>query len=206
MPTFLRGSGNGWVTAEYAMLPRSTEIRTPRESARGRVGGRTHEIQRMIGRSLRSVVDLEKMGENTIWLDCDVVLADGGTRTAAVTGAFFALFDALNHMKQEDMISEMVLSDYVAATSVGIVEDTPYLDLCYEEDANAAVDMNIIMTGDGRIIEIQGTAEKSPFSRTELEELLDLAELGIGRLVEIQKSIIGEDLGASDAGCDSKQE
>ena len=195
VPGFLRGTGKGWITAEYSMLPRSTEIRSPRESSRGRVGGRTHEIQRMIGRSLRSVVDLEKMGENTVWLDCDVILADGGTRTAAVTGAFFALFDALKYMQEQNIISDMLLSDYVAATSVGIVNDTPCLDLCYAEDANAAVDMNVIMSGDGRIIEIQGTAEESPFSRIELEELIDLAELGIGQLVELQKSIIGEDLG-----------
>jgi ribonuclease PH len=207
VPGFLRGSGKGWITAEYCMLPRSTQIRTPRESVRGRVGGRTHEIQRMIGRSLRTVVDLEKMGENTVWLDCDIILADGGTRTAAVTGAFFALFDALKYMQQENIIGEMLISDYVAATSVGIVDDTPCLDLCYAEDANAAVDMNVIMTGDGRIIEIQGTAEKIPFSRTELGELLDLAELGIEQLIEIQKSVIGEDLGAGlDADCVSKQE
>jgi len=195
VPNFLRGSGKGWVTAEYAMLPRATQIRTVRESAIGRVGGRTHEIQRMIGRSLRSVVDLEKLGEITIWMDCDVIQADGGTRTAAVTGSFIALFDALKCLRDRGRLDKLFVSDFVAATSVGIVDGTPCLDLCFAEDANAEVDMNVVMTGDKRIIEIQGTAEKVPFSRVELEELIDLAEFGIGNLVEIQKEIVGDEAG-----------
>ena len=196
VPGFLRGSGKGWVTAEYAMLPRSTQIRSPRASTRGRIGGRTHEIQRMIGRSLRSVVDLDKLGEITVWLDCDVIIADGGTRTAAVTGAFIALFDALKYLQEHGRIDDMLLSDFVAGTSVGLINDTPCLDLCYEEDANAAVDMNVVMTGDKRVIEIQGTAEKTPFSRDELGELIDFAELGIDELIETQRKIIGEHLRA----------
>jgi len=195
VPNFLRGTGKGWITAEYSMLPRATEERSIRESAKGRVGGRTHEIQRMIGRSLRSVVDLEKLGELTIWLDCDVIQADGGTRTAAVTGAFIALFDALKYLEDKAQTESLLLSDFVAGTSVGLVDGTPCLDLCYAEDANAEVDMNIVMTGGKRIIEIQGTAEKVPFDRTEMEEFVDLAEFGIEQLIEHQKLIIGEDLG-----------
>jgi len=195
VPSFLRGTGKGWITAEYSMLPRATEERSIRESAMGRVGGRTHEIQRMIGRSLRSVVDLEKLGELTIWLDCDVIQADGGTRTAAVTGAFIALFDALKYLEDKAQTESLLLSDFVAGTSVGLVDGTPCLDLCYAEDANAEVDMNIVMTGGKRIIEIQGTAEKVPFDRTEMEEFVDLAEFGIEQLIEHQKLIIGEDLG-----------
>jgi len=195
VPNFLRGTGKGWITAEYSMLPRATEERSIRESAKGRVGGRTHEIQRMIGRSLRSVVDLEKLGELTIWLDCDVIQADGGTRTAAVTGAFIALFDALKYLEDKEQTESLLLSDFVAGTSVGLVDGTPCLDLCYAEDANAEVDMNIVMTGGKRIIEIQGTAEKVPFDRTEMEEFVDLAEFGIEQLIEHQKLIIGEDLG-----------
>ncbi len=195
VPNFLRGTGKGWVTAEYSMLPRSTEVRSPRATALGRVGGRAHEIQRMIGRSLRAVVDLDKLGEITIWLDCDVILADGGTRTTAVTGSFIALFDALKHLQEQGQVDEMLLSNFVAGTSVGVVDGTPCLDLCFAEDANAEVDMNVIMTGDKRIIEIQGTAESVAFSRDELDELIDLAELGIDQMVEMQKNIIGECLG-----------
>jgi len=195
VPNFLRGTGKGWITAEYSMLPRATEERSIRESAIGRVGGRTHEIQRMIGRSLRSVVDLERLGEITIWLDCDVIQADGGTRTAAVTGAFIALFDALKYLREQEQIELLLLSDFVAGISVGLVDGTPCLDLCYAEDANAEVDMNVVMTGSKKIIEIQGTAEKVPFGRTEMEEFVDLAEFGIEQLIEHQKLIIGEDLG-----------
>lgn len=206
IPNFLRGTGQGWITAEYSMLPRATEVRSPRESSLGRVGGRTHEIQRMIGRSLRSVVDLSKLGDITLWLDCDVIRADGGTRTAAVTGSFIALFDAIKYLLGQGQISEMLISDFVAGTSVGIVNGTPHLDLCYAEDVGAEVDMNVVMTGKKRVIEIQGTAEKTAFSRAELDELIDLAEFGIDQLVEIQRQIIGEDLAEkSNTDCDRKQ-
>src|SRR5690554_5436297 len=161
VPPFLRGMGEGWITAEYSMLPRATEVRNPRESSRGRVGGRTHEIQRLIGRSLRSVVDLKALGERTIWIDCDVIQADGGTRTAAITGSFIALVDALR--KLQDTTNEgLALNDYLAAISVGIVDGEPLLDLCYTEDYSAQVDFNVVMTGTGKIVEVQGTAEESP--------------------------------------------
>lgn len=194
VPQFLKGSGQGWVTSEYSMLPRSTPIRTPRESSTGRVGGRTHEIQRLIGRSLRSVVDLPALGELTVWIDCDVIQADGGTRTAAITGSFIALYDALQFLIEQGRLNEMPLTEFVAATSVGIIDGQPLLDLCYEEDAAAQVDMNVIMTGSGKIIEIQGTAESYPFSKKELDELMSLAEKGINKLVSIQKRMIGEGL------------
>lgn len=194
VPPFLKGTGQGWVTAEYAMLPRSTSTRSPRESSIGRVGGRTHEIQRLIGRSLRSVVDLRSLSELSIWMDCDVIQADGGTRTAAITGSFIALYDALRFLVEQGRLAEMPLTEFVSATSVGIVDGQPLLDLCYEEDAAAQVDMNVIMTGSGKIIEIQGTAESHPFNREEMDDLLSLAEKGINKLVAVQKKIIGGDL------------
>ncbi len=191
VPQFLKNSGKGWVTAEYGMLPRSTSTRTPREASQGRVGGRTHEIQRLIGRSLRSVARLEQLGERTIWLDCDVIQADGGTRTAAITGAFVALVLALEQMRAKGQLGTLPIDDYVAATSVGIVGGTPLLDLAYDEDSRADVDMNIVKTARGRFIEVQGTAEHSPFDRPTLDGLLGLADEGIARLVELQRQVVG---------------
>ena len=191
VPPFLRNTGKGWVTAEYGMLPRATSTRTQREASAGKVGGRTQEIQRLIGRSLRSITRLPELGERTIWIDCDVIQADGGTRTASITGGFVALALALQHMKQKGMIRTIPLSDYVAAISVGVVAGTPMLDLAYEEDSQADVDMNVVKTGDGRFIEVQGTAEGPPFERSELDALLGLADSGIQQLIEIQKSIVG---------------
>ena len=191
VPPFLRNTGKGWVTAEYGMLPRATSTRTQREASAGKVGGRTQEIQRLIGRSLRSITRLPELGERTIWIDCDVIQADGGTRTASITGGFVAMALALQHMKQKGMIRTIPLSDYVAAISVGVVAGTPMLDLAYEEDSQADVDMNVVKTGDGRFIEVQGTAEGPPFERSELDALLGLADSGIQQLIEIQKSIIG---------------
>jgi ribonuclease PH len=187
VPQFLKDQKRGWITAEYSMLPRATDIRTMRESVQGRVGGRTHEIQRLIGRSLRSVVDMEALGERTIWLDCDVIQADGGTRTAAITGAFICLSDALEHALSIGIISKNPIRDYVAAVSVGVVDGQPMLDLCYEEDSRAEVDMNVVMTGSGLFVEIQGTAESRPFGRGALDELLELARGGISELIEKQK-------------------
>lgn len=193
VPPFLRGQGTGWITAEYSMLPRATEVRNPRESSRGRVGGRTHEIQRLIGRSLRSVVDLKALGERTIWIDCDVIQADGGTRTAAITGSFIALVDALR--KLQDTTNEgLALNDYLAAISVGIVDGEPLLDLCYTEDYSAQVDFNVVMTGTGKIVEVQGTAEESPFTKDEMEQLLILAEKGINQLIDMQREVLTQDL------------
>jgi ribonuclease PH len=191
VPQFLRNSGKGWVTAEYGMLPRATNTRTPREAAAGKVGGRTQEIQRLIGRSLRSVTNLHGLGERTIWIDCDVIQADGGTRTASITGAFVALALAFDHLRSRDLLRTMPLSDYVAATSVGIVDGEPLLDLAYEDDSRAEVDMNIVKTGDGRFIEVQGTAEAIPFGRSSLLTLLDLAEEGISQLIAKQREIVG---------------
>ena len=191
VPPFLRNTGKGWVTAEYGMLPRATSTRTQREAAAGKVGGRTQEIQRLIGRSLRSITRLPELGERTIWIDCDVIQADGGTRTASITGGFVALALALQHMKQKGMIRTIPLSDYVAAISVGVVAGTPMLDLAYEEDSQADVDMNVVKTGDGRFIEVQGTAEGPPFERSELDALLGLADSGIQQLIEIQKTVVG---------------
>jgi len=191
VPGFLRNSGKGWVTAEYGMLPRATSTRTQREASAGKVGGRTQEIQRLIGRSLRSVTNLPALGERTVWIDCDVIQADGGTRTASITGAFVALALALEKMRERDMIRTIPLSDYVAATSVGVVDGEPLLDLAYDDDSRADVDMNIVKTGDGRFIEVQGTAEASPFGRDTLNTLLDLADLGIRQLVEKQRAIVG---------------
>ena len=195
VPQFLRNSGKGWVTAEYGMLPRATTTRTPREAAAGKVGGRTQEIQRLIGRSLRSVTNLPALGERTIWIDCDVIQADGGTRTASITGAFVALALALDKLRQQNLLKNVPLADYVAATSVGIVDGEPLLDLAYEDDSRAEVDMNIVKTGDGRFIEVQGTAEALPFGRASLDTLLDLAEEGIGQLIAKQRAIVGSILG-----------
>jgi ribonuclease PH len=191
VPGFLRNSGKGWVTAEYGMLPRATNTRMQREASQGKVGGRTQEIQRLIGRSLRSVTNLAALGERTVWIDCDVIQADGGTRTASITGAFVALALALEKMRARDMIRSIPLSDYVAATSVGIVGGEPLLDLAYEDDSRADVDMNIVKTGNGRFIEIQGTAEAEPFGREALLTLLELADVGIRQLVEKQRAIVG---------------
>ncbi len=192
VPPFRRNTGKGWVTAEYGMLPRATSTRMTRESTAGRVGGRTQEIQRLIGRSLRSVTKLDALGERSIWLDCDVIQADGGTRTAAITGAFVALVLALQHMRVTGVLQSIPISDYVAATSVGIVEGTPLLDLAYDEDSRAEVDMNIIKTGDGRFIEVQGTAEGQPFARESLDALLDLADRGIQDLLALQRGAVGD--------------
>ena len=195
VPPFLRGSGKGWVTAEYGMLPRATTTRSTREASSGKVGGRTMEIQRLIGRSMRSVVRLNDLGERTIWLDCDVIQADGGTRTASITGAFVALVLALDRLKQTDMLKAIPVGDYVAATSVGIVGGMPLLDLAYEEDSKADVDMNIVKTGDGRYIEVQGTAESEPFDRDALSGLLELADAGIDQLIDKQRAIVAPLLG-----------
>jgi ribonuclease PH len=195
VPPFLRGAGKGWVTAEYGMLPRATSTRSGREAAAGKVGGRTMEIQRLIGRSLRSVIKLEQLGERTIWLDCDVIQADGGTRCASITGAFVALVLALGKLKSKDQLRTIPVSDYVAATSVGIVAGMPLLDLAYEEDSKADVDMNIVKTSDGRFIEIQGTAEAEPFGTEALTSLLALADKGINDLVARQREIVGSILG-----------
>src|SRR6476646_906774 len=191
VPPFLRNSGKGWVTAEYGMLPRATNTRMQREASAGKVGGRTQEIQRLIGRSLRSVTNLPALGERTVWIDCDVIQADGGTRTASITGAFVALALACEKMRARDMIRTIPLSDYVAAISVGIVGGEPLLDLAYEDDSRADVDMNIVKTGDGRFIEVKGTAEAIPFGRDALMTLLDLAGQGIRELVEKQRAIVG---------------
>jgi len=190
VPQFLRNSGKGWVTAEYAMLPRATATRTPREVAKGRPSGRTHEIQRLIGRSLRAVTDMAALGERTVTLDCDVLQADGGTRTASITGAFVALALALRRLVEFRVLKSMPVRDYVAATSVGLVGGVPMLDLCYEEDSRADVDMNVVMTGGGRFVEVQATAEHNPFDDAQLAELLALARGGIAQLVELQRRAV----------------
>ena len=190
IPQFLRGTGRGWVTAEYSMLPRSTVTRTPREVSKGRPSGRTHEIQRLIGRSMRSVVDMTLLGERTIILDCDVLQADGGTRTASVTGAFVAMGLALKRMLECGAIKKNPIRDYVAAISTGIVGGEALTDLCYEEDSRAEVDMNVVMTGAGRFVEVQATAEQTPFDDESMATLLRLARTAIGQLVEIQKGIL----------------
>ncbi len=195
VPPFLRGAGKGWVTAEYGMLPRATSTRTQREATAGKVGGRTQEIQRLIGRSLRSVVRLDELGERTVWLDCDVLQADGGTRTAAITGAFVAMVLAMGKLKEAGVVAAVPVNDYVAATSVGVIDGTPMLDLAYEEDSRAEVDMNVVQTGSGRFIEVQGTAETEPFDRAALDALLGLAEHGISQLVARQRGIVGDILG-----------
>lgn len=192
VPPFLRNKGQGWVTAEYAMLPRATQQRTPRETGRGGASGRTHEIQRLIGRSLRAVADMTVLGERTITLDCDVLQADGGTRTAAITGAFVAFALANQKLLKNNRIQRSAVANEVAAISVGIVGGVPLLDLKYDEDSSAEVDMNVICTGDGRFIEVQGTAERNPFSQTQLDELLALAGAGIKSLIEKQREIIAK--------------
>jgi ribonuclease PH len=188
VPGFLRGAGKGWVTAEYSMLPRATATRTPREVAKGRASGRTMEIQRLIGRSLRSVIDLQALGERSVILDCDVLQADGGTRTASITGAFIAMSAALRQLVKFGVLKKSPIRDFVAATSVGIVGGEPMLDLCYQEDSQADVDMNLVMTGSGHFVEIQSTAEKTPFDDAQLAALMVLAKRGVEELVAVQKS------------------
>jgi ribonuclease PH len=191
VPPFLRGGGKGWVTAEYGMLPRATSTRMTREATAGKVGGRTQEIQRLIGRSLRSVLSMRDLGERTIWIDCDVIQADGGTRTASITGGFVALVLALERLREQAVLPRVPVTNYVAATSVGIVGGTPLLDLAYDEDSRADVDMNVVKTSDGRFIEVQGTAEAQPFDRAELDALLALADSGIRALIEQQREVVG---------------
>ena len=190
VPPFLRNSGSGWVTAEYSMLPRATSTRTQRDANRGRVGGRSQEIQRLIGRSLRSVVDMRLLGERTLTVDCDVLQADGGTRTASITGAYVALHIALERLIHMGLIKTMPLRTTVAATSIGIFNNTMVLDLCYDEDSQAAVDFNVVMTGKGEFVEIQGTAEGKPFSRQNIDDMLNLAEKGIQQLLEVQQATL----------------
>lgn len=185
VPTFLKGTGTGWVTAEYGMLPRSCKVRIQR----GKDSGRTHEIQRLVGRSLRTVTEMNQMGERTIWLDCDVIQADGGTRTAAITGSFIALVDALHKLKKNGLISNIPIKDFVAATSVGMINANLLLDLNYEEDSKALVDMNIVMTGKGEFIEIQGTAERKPFNKDQMDKLLILAKKGIDELIDTERNL-----------------
>jgi ribonuclease PH len=190
VPPFLRNSGKGWITAEYGMLPGSSETRIGRESSRGKVGGRTHEIQRLIGRSLRTIADLRSLGEKTIWIDCDVIQADGGTRTASITGAYVALAEAVRKWLARGIVGVNPIKDTVAAVSIGIIEGKILLDLCYEEDSKAEVDMNFVMTGSGKFIEVQGTAEASPFTKRQMERMADIAELGIKELLKAQKKVI----------------
>ncbi|HEX3032816.1 MAG TPA: ribonuclease PH [Bacillota bacterium] len=190
VPPFLKGAGQGWITAEYSMLPRATQTRNVREAAKGKQGGRTHEIQRLIGRALRSVVDMEKLGERTLWIDCDVIQADGGTRTASITGAFVAMALAMQKLVEIGQLTALPLKDYLAAVSVGKVQGEPLLDLCYAEDSRAEVDMNVVMTKAGKLVEVQGTAEEDPFSRQELDAMLDLAQSGINELIKSQASLI----------------
>lgn len=189
VPFFMKGSGEGWITAEYSLLPRSTQTRNPREAAKGKVTGRTQEIQRLIGRTLRSVVDLKTLGERTVILDCDVIQADGGTRTASITGAFIALVDAVDRVHNDE--KPFPVKDFLAATSVGIVNDDVVLDLCYEEDSNAVVDMNVVMTGSGQFVEIQGTGEKHPFTKDQFNQMLAVGEEGVKSLIDYQKDILG---------------
>lgn len=192
VPPFIKGTGKGWITSEYGMLPRSTEVRKPRESVKGKIDGRTMEIQRLIGRALRSIVDLEKLGEITIYIDCDVIQADGGTRTASITGSFVALVDALNKLVREEKLAEIPVNGFLAAVSVGIKDGEVILDLNYAEDSTCQVDMNLVMTDKGEIIEIQGTGEESPFTKEQLKEMMELGEKGIKELIEIQKQSLGE--------------
>ncbi len=199
VPPFMRGSGSGWVTAEYSLLPRSTSTRVSRDISKGRLNGRTSEIQRLIGRSLRAAVDLEQLGERTLWVDCDVIQADGGTRTAAITGGFVALVDALRHLWRSGKISSIPLRAHVAAVSVGMVKGRLMSDLCYQEDSNADVDMNVVMDGNGNFIEVQGTGENGVFSRAQLDDMLDLAASSIDKLIVLQEEVLdmdGEELEA----------
>lgn len=191
VPPHAKELNQGWVTAEYAMLPRSASVRIPRDTSRGHLSGRSAEIQRMIGRALRSVVRLDKLGERTLIVDCDVIQADGGTRTAAITGSYVALAATVRRLRAENQLAKSVLSDFLAAVSVGMVEGQPVLDLCYLEDSTAEVDMNIVMTGDGRFVEIQGTAESRPFDAQQMEQMLGLARLGVAQLIEKQKEVLG---------------
>jgi len=190
VPSWMRNSGKGWITGEYAMLPRSTLTRTPRESARGRIGGRTHEIQRLIGRSLRAVVDLARLGERTIWLDCDVIQADGGTRTASITGAFVALGLAMQKLVEAGTLTHAPLRDFIAAISVGIVDGEIMLDLSYEEDSRAEVDMNFVMTGSKKMVEVQATAEQRPFDDAQLKRMIELARRGVESLIAKQQAVL----------------
>ena len=190
VPHFLRGTDTGWITAEYAMLPRSTHTRSQRETQGTK--GRTQEIQRLIGRALRAVIDLEKLGTHTLWIDCDVLQADGGTRTASISGAYVAVVDAINTLKNEGEIDEDPLGDSVAAVSVGIIDNTPMLDLCYAEDVNAEVDMNIVMTGQGDFVEVQGTAEGNPFTLDQMQHLIALGQKGISEIAQLQRDVLGE--------------
>ncbi|TCS83488.1 ribonuclease PH [Tepidibacillus fermentans] len=192
VPPFMRGEGKGWITAEYAMIPRATHTRNARESTKGKVSGRTMEISRLIGRALRSVVDLEALGERTIWIDCDVIQADGGTRTASITGAFVAMADACHRLVQEGKVNKMPIQNFVAATSVGIIENEVRLDLSYEEDSQAIVDMNIVMTDQGKYVELQGTGEETPFTANELDQLLRLGKKGVEELIQVQKEVMKE--------------
>ena len=192
VPSFLKGTGKGWVTGEYGMLPRSTEERTPRESVRGRQSGRTLEIQRMIGRTLRATTDLKALGERTVWIDCDVIQADGGTRSASITGGFVALVDLFKKMRLQGVVDRVPVEDYVAAVSVGVVNNEIYLDLDYEEDSKAHVDMNFVMTGKGFFIEIQGTAEEAPFDRDLLNKMTDIASRGIAEITKKQVEVLGK--------------
>lgn len=190
VPPFLRNSGKGWITAEYGMLPSSSQVRISREAARGRIGGRTHEIQRLIGRSLRAIADLEQLGEKTVWIDCDVIQADGGTRTASITGAYVALVEASRRWMKQGAIRNDPIKDSVAAVSVGVVGGKVFLDLTYEEDSRAEVDMNFVMTGSGKFVEVQGTAESTPFTKSRLDRMADTAEQGIRELLKMQKKIL----------------
>ena len=192
VPPFLKGKGRGWLTAEYGMLPRATNTRSDREAARGKQSGRTQEIQRLIGRALRSVVDLDALGERTLQIDCDVIQADGGTRTAGITGAFVAVHDAVDYLLEKKVLAASPIRDFVAAVSVGVYEGTPVLDLDYPEDSACDTDMNVVMTGSGGFVEVQGTAERAPFSRTEMDALLGLAQKGIQRLVAAQKAALAQ--------------
>jgi len=194
VPPFLRGKGRGWLTAEYGMLPRSTNTRTDREAARGKQSGRTQEIQRLIGRALRAVVDLDKIGERTLQLDCDVLQADGGTRTASITGAFVAVHDAVSHMLEQKLLAASPILDFIAAVSVGVYQGVPVLDLDYDEDFACDTDMNVVMTGSGGLVEVQGTAEGHPFTRTEMNAMLDLAQKGIQQLIAAQKVALKNNL------------
>ncbi|MBY0089083.1 ribonuclease PH [Brevibacillus sp. M2.1A] len=192
VPPFMRGGGKGWITAEYSMLPRATATRNARESSKGKVGGRTMEIQRLIGRALRSVVSLEAMGERTIWLDCDVIQADGGTRTASITGAYVAMVDAMQKLVDSGTWKQLPLNDFLAATSVGVVGEEAVLDLNYKEDSTAIVDMNVVMTGKGKFVELQGTGEDAPFSPEQLQEMIALAKVGIDNLINSQKEALAD--------------